>query len=87
MVEDLAAYGAEDREFLENEKLPNFIQMIEDARYLPIRTQPLLDIVCEEAEAYFSGVKSMEEVIAIIENRVNLYINEHSESDGSHGKS
>lgn len=77
--EDISTYGAENREFLENEKLPNFIQLLENARYLPVRTQPLLDIVCEEAEGYFSGAKSVEEVVSIIENRVKLYMSEHME--------
>ena len=50
--------------------------MLEGARYLPLHTKPILDIVCEEAEDYFSGSKSAEEVTEVIENRVRLYLNE-----------
>ena len=50
--------------------------MLEDARPLPIRTAPLLDIIAEEAEYYFDGTKSIEEVTAVIQNRVQLYMDE-----------
>lgn len=36
----------------------------------------VIDIVCEEAGAYFSGQKSAEEVAEVIQNRVQNYLNE-----------
>ncbi|MCD8379600.1 MAG: extracellular solute-binding protein [Lachnospiraceae bacterium] len=36
----------------------------------------ILDIINEEAAYYFSGQKSMEDVTALIQNRVNLYLQE-----------
>ena len=36
------------------------------------------NIITEEAEAYFSGQKSAEEVAKIIQSRINIYINENS---------
>ena len=74
--EEIARYGKEDREFLEKEKIPYFEKMLEEARHLPIRPVPVIDIICEEAEQYFNGSKSVEEVVSVIENRVNLYLNE-----------
>lgn len=50
----------------------------EDARPLPVRTKPVLEVTCEEAEDYFNGMKSLEEVIPVMENRVRLYLNENS---------
>ena len=50
--------------------------MLEEARHFPIRPVPVIDIICEEAEQYFNGSKSVEEVVSVIENRVNLYLNE-----------
>ena len=47
------------------------------ARGLPVKTIPILDIIYEEAAAYFSNSKSIEEVVAVIENRVGLYLSEH----------
>jgi hypothetical protein len=38
----------------------------------------LLDIITEEAEPFFKGQKSVDEVLAIIENRAGLYIAEKS---------
>lgn len=49
---------------------------IEEARPLPARTAAVLAIVLEEAEDYFSGSKSAEEVSRVINNRVQLYLNE-----------
>lgn len=74
--EEIETYGKEDREFLETEKIPYFEKMLEEARHFPIRPVPVIDIICEEAEQYFNGSKSVEEVVSVIENRVNLYLNE-----------
>lgn len=69
-------YEEKDMEFIKTEKIPYYEKMIEEARYLPLRSAPVLDIICEEAEDYFNGNKSAEEVIKVIENRVSLYVNE-----------
>ena len=57
--------------------MAEYREFLEDARPLPIRTAPLLDIIVEEAEYYFDGTKSIEEVSAIIQNRVQLYMDEN----------
>ena len=36
----------------------------------------IYDIVCEEADPYFYGDRSLEECINLIETRVQIYINE-----------
>lgn len=43
---------------------------------LPYKVKPLLAIIEEEAAYYFDGVKSMEEVITLTQNRVQLYLDE-----------
>ena len=40
-------------------------------------TMPLVNIIVEEAGAYFSGDKELDQVVKIIENRVQLYLDEH----------
>lgn len=40
------------------------------------RTDPILDIIREEMDVYYAGGKPLEEVSAIIDNRVQLYLNE-----------
>ena len=54
-----------------------YIDAMENARLLPVRTEPLLDIICEEAAYYFNGSKGVEETAEVIQNRVQLYLNEH----------
>lgn len=63
---------------LSEEKIAELRKTIEEAKPIPIRTAPILDIVCEEAADYFSGSKSIEEVRQIIENRVRLYLEENN---------
>lgn len=48
----------------------------ERARYTPTRTNPILSIIYEEAGSYFAGDKPIEEVIDLIQNRVQVYLNE-----------
>lgn len=54
-----------------------YIKAIEEARYKPLRTAFILEIILKEAEDYFKGYKSMEEVIEVINNRVQLYLDEN----------
>ena len=49
---------------------------IANARPASYRTEQVLAIIAEEAEFYFMGDKSLEEVSAVIENRVRLYLAE-----------
>ncbi|MCM1223114.1 MAG: extracellular solute-binding protein, partial [Lachnospiraceae bacterium] len=65
------------REDVTEEWLDAFRQAAEEARPLPLRTVPLLEIIREEAAYYFGGTKSIGEVVAVIENRVQLYIDEN----------
>lgn len=40
------------------------------------RTNAVSDIIQEEAESYFNGTRTAEDVAKIINNRVQLYLNE-----------
>jgi ABC-type glycerol-3-phosphate transport system substrate-binding protein len=40
--------------------------------------QTLMDIINEEAAAYFAGQKSVQEVVAIIQSRAQIYVSENS---------
>lgn len=52
-------------------------EILEGARFLPVRTIPILEIICDEAQDYFDDIKSLEEIIDIINNRVQLYLDEN----------
>ena len=67
-----AYYGEDTSE----EKLAEYRQTIREARPLPLRTRPILTIILEEAEDYFNGSKSGDEITKIINNRVQLYLDE-----------
>ena len=47
-----------------------------DARYAPRRAEAILAIVYEEAEDYIEGDKRKEDVINVIQNRAQLYLDE-----------
>lgn len=66
-------YTAED---ITEEKAAEYTRALEEARPYPIRTIPILTIIREEAEDYFNGSKTAEEVTALIANRVQLYLDE-----------
>ncbi len=61
---------------LTRERADEIEAFLESARSLPFKTEPILDIVLEEAREYFDGNKSIEQVADIVENRVQLYLDE-----------
>ena len=63
---------------LTEERIQGIREILEDARFLPLGTQPILDIIHEEAQTYFIGTKTVEEVCALINNRVQVYLDENS---------
>lgn len=69
------------REDITDEKIEDYISMRE--RTMPSDTEEsrrmavVWQIIREEAEAYFTGSKSIEEVADLITNRVQLYMDEY----------
>lgn len=61
---------------ISQEMLDRFWECLGNAKPVPYRTEQVLAIIQEEAELYFTGDKSIEEVSAVIENRVRLYLAE-----------
>lgn len=61
---------------LREETVQEIKETLEDARHMPVKTEPVLNIIFEEAADYFNGTKSVEEVVKVIENRVGLYLKE-----------
>ncbi len=54
------------------------INNVDHINFSVSREEDIIKIIEEEAKNYFSGDKTMEDVIALIENRVKLYVNEKS---------
>lgn len=65
------------RVVLEEQAVSELRQILSEARSLPYKTVPLLNIISGETSYYFDGTKSMEDVISLVQNRVQLYLDEH----------
>ena len=63
---------ADDKEVL----LEEMETIYSNGRYVPVKAQMIHEIIYDEAGSYFSGDKSKEEVIDVIESRVDLYLSE-----------
>ena len=63
---------------LEEQAVTDLRRMLSEARALPYKTRPLLSIISEETAYYFNGAKSMEETVSLVQNRVKLYLEEHT---------
>ncbi len=62
--------------YVQEEQIARFWECLHNAEPAPYRTEHILEIIKEEAELYFTGDKSIEEISGIIENRVELYLGE-----------
>ena len=68
--------GREIEVIISQEILDRFWECLDNAKPVSNRTKQVLAIIQEEAELYFTGDKSIEEISDIIENRVRLYLAE-----------
>ncbi len=59
-----------------DEEADLFRKIVNNAKPSQTSDSKLFDIILEEASAYFSGQKTPEDVAAIIQSRINIYINE-----------
>lgn len=71
-----------DKEFtipvLTEAQLAEFKELVNGATVSGTYDQSLLEIIREEAAAYFAGDKSADETAALIQNRVSIYLGENS---------
>jgi len=73
LVKERKKVGAGD---MTQERLEEYLEALGKVRGAPLRSGPVLDIICEEAGAYFDGSRSIEDVAEVITNRVGLYLAE-----------
>ena len=60
------------------EEINTILDLVPDATpYFSVENDEIIKIIHEEAGAYYSGQKSVEDVVSVIQNRVQLYVNEH----------
>ena len=61
---------------LTDSRVKELEEILEEARFLPVKTTPILEIIYDEAQDYFDGIKSIDEICVLINNRVQLYLDE-----------
>lgn len=77
-VNKVSGYSVQEKQDIVDPKRHDEIRaVLEDARFAPINIGPILDIILDEADWYFNGNKSAEEVCGVIQNRVKLYLEEN----------
>lgn len=53
------------------------LELVPDARpFYSVQEDEIIKIINEEAPAYYTGQKGMDEVVSVIQNRIQLYVNE-----------
>jgi ABC-type glycerol-3-phosphate transport system substrate-binding protein len=62
---------------LTDEQVEMLRELIASADHLSGAQEDIMSIITEEADDYFNGVKSKDEVVNIIQNRVSTYVNEN----------
>ena len=62
---------------LSQEQADQLVDFIYSVNNKVFHNEDIVNIVTEEAEAFFKGQKSAKEVTGLIQNRVQLYINEN----------
>lgn len=76
---DISGSGEQREKYyaLTEEKVERVRGMLEKARAYPLHTEPIITIIDEETAAFFAGDRSVDDVCANIQNRVQLYLSEH----------
>ena len=62
---------------LDQRQLENLITYMESVTAIPFEDTYVLNIINEELGSYFSGQKNVEDVAAVIQSRVQLYVREN----------
>ena len=63
---------------LDQKQLEQIIAYVESVTATPFENDDVMNIINEELGSYFSGQKAAEDVAALIQNRVQLYVKENS---------
>ena len=61
----------------EQEDIDAFMALIESTTKVASYDTEVVDIVCEEAAAYFAGQKGAQDVATVIQSKLQTYVNEH----------
>lgn len=63
---------------LSEKEAEHILAAIENAKPISKETSIILEIIMEESQGYFYGSKTLDEVLTIIQSRVQLYLDENN---------
>ena len=64
------------RKKLRQETLTELVELVSTTTKVADYNDSIIEIVAEQAAAYFEGQKSAEDVAKLIQSKVNIYVNE-----------
>lgn len=74
--EDITMSFAIEHGVCTEEEAAEQLELMENLHIYPLGNEPLLEIIQDEAQDYFDGLKPIEIIIENINNRVQLYLDE-----------
>lgn len=82
IIRGMGGFGWDDWEYTYHpcteEEIATLRELIDAARPMPTTNSQVLTIIAEEAEAFYKGQKSLDEVVNTIQSRVSMYVGENS---------
>ena len=69
--------GRPGEDVITEERIEEMRQILSEAKSLPYKVRSMIAIIQEESAYYFNDAKDMDQVIGTIQNRVQLYLDEH----------
>lgn len=82
IIQGMGGFGYDDWSYTYHpcteEEIAALWELIEVARPMPTTNSEVLSIIAEEAEAFYKGQKSLDEVVNTIQSRVSMYVGENS---------
>lgn len=82
IIMGMGSYGYDDWHYTfhpcTEEEIATLKELIEVAKPMRMGNSEVLSIIMEEAEPYYKGEKSLDEVAALIQSRISMYVGENS---------
>lgn len=82
IYQGMGGFGYDDWSYtfhpMTEEEVAKLYELIEAARPVQMGNSEILSIIMEEAAPYFKGEKSLDDVVALIQSRVSMYVGENS---------
>ena len=76
---DITTYVGGEKKLppMSQQELDKFTKLLTESDTVSDSNEDIMKIINDEASGYFSGTKSLDETVSLIQNRVNIYMSEH----------